>query len=144
MKMYKKENYNPTSGCLMLLISMPIFYLLYVVIKYFQEQFAYTGGFWIFKDLSANGWSANWVFIVLTIVASYFQTLITSQDARTAWQGMIMTLIFPLLFISLPSGVLLYYTTNTVLQLFITYFTYKKYKLKGLTNRELWGIRKKG
>ncbi|KUK20207.1 YidC/Oxa1 family membrane protein insertase, partial [Pseudothermotoga lettingae] len=91
-----------------------------------------------------GGFGPNAIFIIATVVASYFNTLITSQDSRSAWQGILMSLIFPFLFVSLPSGLFLYYTVNTVIQLVITYYIYKRYKIKGITTRELLGLRSKG
>jgi YidC/Oxa1 family membrane protein insertase len=55
-----------------------------------------------------------------------------------------MSFVFPFLFIGLPSGVFLYYTANTLIQLGTTYYIYRKYKIKGITNRELWGLPNKG
>ncbi|AAD36529.1 membrane protein insertase YidC [Thermotoga maritima MSB8] len=143
LKLYREAGVNPASGCLMLLIQLPIFMLLWSVIRYYVEEFAYSGSFLIWKDLSAGGFSNNWLFLVITIVASYYTTLLTSQDARTAWQGIIMSVIFPFLFVGLPSGLFLYYATNTLIQLAVTYYTYKRYKIKGLTTRELLGLPKK-
>ncbi|MEJ5230120.1 MAG: membrane protein insertase YidC [Pseudothermotoga sp.] len=144
MKVYKEEGVNPASGCLMLLIQLPIFFLLYAVIRYFQEEFAFGSRFLFWNDLSAGGFGPNALFIIITIVASYYNTLITSQDSRSAWQGILMSVIFPFLFVGLPSGLFLYYTLNTVIQLLITYYIYKRYKIKGITTRELLGLRPKG
>ncbi len=144
MKIYKEEGINPASGCLMLLIQLPIFFLLYAVIRYFQEEFAYGSRFLIWNDLSVGGFSANAIFILITIVASYYNTLITSTDSRSAWQGILMSVIFPFLFVSLPSGLFLYYTANTVIQLVVTYYIYKRYKIRGITTRELLGLKAKG
>ncbi|AEH50722.1 membrane protein insertase YidC [Pseudothermotoga thermarum] len=143
MKIYQEEGVNPASGCLMLLVQLPIFFLLYAVIRYFQEEFAYGSRFLIWNDLSVGGFSANAIFILITIVASYYNTLITSTDTRSAWQGILMSVIFPFLFVGLPSGLFLYYTTNTVIQLIVTYYIYKRYKIKGITTRELLGLRAK-
>lgn len=143
MKVYKEEGVNPASGCLMLLVQLPIFFLLYAVIRYFQEEFAFGSRFLLWNDLSIGGFGPNMLFIIITIVASYYNTLITSQDARSAWQGIIMSVIFPFLFVGLPSGLFLYYTLNTVIQLVITYYIYKRYKIKGITTRELLGLKSK-
>lgn len=143
LKLYREAGVNPASGCLMLLIQLPIFILLWSVIRYYVEEFAYSGGFLIWKDLSAGGFANNWIFLVITIVSSYYTTLLTSQDVRTAWQGLIMSIIFPFLFVGLPSGLFLYYTTNTLIQLAVTYYTYRRYKIKGITTRELLGLPKK-
>jgi len=142
-KLYKEKGINPMSGCLMMLIQLPIFFILWRVISYFQEEFAYGKPFLLWHDLSVGGWKANALLVIITIVASFFSTLITSQDTRSAWQGVLMSAIFPLLFISLPSGLFLYYATNTLIQLVITYYIYKRYKIKGITIRELLGLPKK-
>ncbi|MCS7175691.1 MAG: membrane protein insertase YidC [Pseudothermotoga sp.] len=144
LKAYREEGVNPASGCLMLLIQLPIFFLLYAVIRYFQEEFAFNGRFLIWSDLSKGGFQANAIFILITIVASYYNTLITSQDTRSAWQGILMSVAFTFLFVGLPSGLFLYFTTNTVIQLLVTYYIYKRYKIKGITTRELLGLRSKG
>lgn len=144
LKAYREEGVNPASGCLMLLIQLPVFFLLYAVIQYFQEEFAFNGRFLIWPDLSKGGFQANAIFILITIVASYYNTLITSQDTRSAWQGILMSVAFTFLFVGLPSGLFLYFTANTVIQLLVTYYIYKRYKIKGITTRELLGLRPKG
>jgi len=128
----------------MLLVQLPVFFLLFAVIRYFQEEFAFGSRFLLWNDLSIGGFSVNIVFVLATLVASYFNTLITSQDRRSAWQGIVMSVIFPFLFIGLPSGLFLYYTVNTVIQLLVTYYIYKRYNIKGMTTRELLGLRSKG
>ncbi len=140
MKVYKENKINPAGGCLMLFIQLPIFMLLYSVIQYFQEQFILSPRFLLWTDLSAGGFSQNWLFVLITIAASYYLALLQSQDSRTAWQSIIMGSIFPFMFVGLPSGIFLYFTANTLIQLVITYYIYKKYKIKGITNRELWGL----
>jgi len=143
MKIYKENNINPSSGCLMLLIQLPIFMLLYGVIQSYQELFSVSTGFLIWKDLSAGGWGNNWLFLVITILTSYYLALITSQDSRSAWQQILMGAIFPFFFINLPSGIFLYWTMNSIIQLVITFYIYKRYKIKGITQHELWGIQKR-
>lgn len=143
MKLYKENNINPSSGCLMLLIQLPIFMLLYGVIQSYQELFSVSGRFLIWKDLSAGGWSENWLFLILTILTSYYLALITSQDTRSAWQQIIIGAVFPFFFINLPSGIFLYWTMNSIIQLAITFYIYKRYKIKGLTHYELWGVKPK-
>jgi YidC/Oxa1 family membrane protein insertase len=144
LKIYKENKINPASGCLMALIQLPVFIVLYQVIRYYQEEFAFNGSFLIWKDLASGGFSANWSFLLIQIIAGYYLALITSQDTKTAWQSIIMSFVFPFLFIGLPSGVFLYYTANTLIQLGTTYYIYRKYKIKGITNRELWGLPNKG
>ncbi|MDI3516365.1 MAG: YidC/Oxa1 family rane protein insertase [Thermotogota bacterium] len=140
MKLYREKKVNPASGCLPLLIQLPIFFLLYAVIRYFGEEFAYGPRFLIWKDLSAGGFSQNIIFVLLSILLYFYSALITSQDKRTAWQSIIMSVIFPFLFMNLPSGLFLYYTMNALIQVLSTIYIYRKYNIKGLTLKELLDI----
>ncbi len=143
MKLYKEKGVNPMSGCLMMLVQLPIFFMLWGVLRFFEEEFAYGTPFLIWKDLSVGGFANNILLVLITVLASFYNSLITSQDSRTAWQGIIMSVIFPFLFISLPSGLFLYYATNTLIQLVVTYYIYRRYKIKGITVKELFGVPKK-
>ncbi len=143
MKLYREKGVNPMSGCLIMLVQLPIFFMLWGVIRFFEEEFAYGKPFLIWKDLSVGGFQANGLLVLITIIATFYSTLITSQDTKTAWQGILISVIFPLLFISLPSGLFLYYATNTIIQLVVTYYIYKRYNIKGITVRELLGMPKK-
>ncbi|MBO8160184.1 MAG: YidC/Oxa1 family membrane protein insertase [Thermosipho sp. (in: Bacteria)] len=144
LKIYRENKINPASGCLMALIQLPVFIVLYQVIRYYQEEFAFNGSFLIWRDLASGGFANNWSFLIIQIVAGYYLALITSQDTKTAWQSILMSVFFPFLFIGLPSGVFLYYTANTLIQLGTTYYIYRKYNIKGITQRELWGLPNKG
>ncbi len=143
MKLYKEKGVNPMSGCLMMLIQLPIFFMLWGVLRYFEEEFAYGKPFLLWKDLSVGGFKENILLVLITIAASFYTTLITSQDTRSAWQGIMMSTLFPFLFISLPSGLFIYYTTNTLIQLVVTYYIYRRYNIKGISIRELFGLPKK-
>jgi len=140
MRLYREKKINPASGCLPLLVQMPIFFLLYAVIRYFGEEFAFGPRFLLWQDLSAGGFSQNIIFVLLSIFLYFYSALITSQDKRTAWQSIIMSVIFPFLFMNLPSGLFLYYTMNALIQVLSTLYIYKKYNIKGLTLRELLDI----
>jgi YidC/Oxa1 family membrane protein insertase len=50
MALYKEKGYNPASGCLPILLQLPVLILLYNAIRYFSEAMAYSPGFLI-EDL---------------------------------------------------------------------------------------------
>lgn len=139
-KLYREKNINPATGCLALLIQLPVFFVLYAVIRYFGEMFAYSPKFLIWSDLSTGGFVINLPFIIITILAGFYMSLFTSQDPRAARQGMIFNVMFPFLFYSFPSGLFLYYTTNTVIQMLITIYVYRKFGIKKMTVREVLGL----
>ncbi|MGC9383106.1 MAG: membrane protein insertase YidC [Kosmotogaceae bacterium] len=140
MKLYKKEGVNPGTGCLTLLIQLPVFFVLYSVIRYFSEMFAFSPQFFIWNDLSTGGFGQNILLILISVAAGIYMATITSQDGRSARQAMIMSLIFPFLFYSLPTGLFIYYATNSVIQLLITMVVYKRYDMKGVSFREVLGL----
>lgn len=47
----------------MLIVQLPIFALLYGVIQSYQELFSVSGGFLIWRDLSAGGWGSKLVVL---------------------------------------------------------------------------------
>jgi YidC/Oxa1 family membrane protein insertase len=142
MKLYKEEGANPASGCLTILIQFPIFILLFTVIRYYSEAFAFSPSFLIWQDLSVGGFSQNILLVLIDILAVAYTSLISSTDMRSARQSVIMGVIFPFLFITFPTGLFLYYTVGSIIQLGITYYVYKKYNIKGISLKEFFGLSK--
>ncbi|MGC1548340.1 MAG: membrane protein insertase YidC [Rhodanobacter sp.] len=113
MELYKKEKVNPMSGCLPVLITIPIFYGLYEVLRESVElrQAPFFG--WI-HDLSAPD-----PFFVLPII--YTAVMLGQQWLMPATAGMdptqakmmkFMPLIFAVMFAFFPAGLCLYYVVN--------------------------------
>ena len=138
--LYKEKGVNPAGGCLPLLIQLPILWILYSVIQYFSEWYAYSPKFLIWSDLSTGGFIQNSVLLLISVVVGILTAPITSQDGRTARQGILMSSIFPLLFYSLPTGLFVYWTANSVLQYFITMFSYRRLGVKGISFREILSL----
>lgn len=132
-ELYRQYNVNPLGGCLPLLIQMPIFIALYQgLIRSIELKGA--NFLWI-KDLSSPDFVrlpfnlpflGNEVHILplLMVGAMFFQQKISAKSTTAAskeqqQQQKFMTLFFPLffgfLFYNFPSGLVLYWLTNTVL-----------------------------
>lgn len=135
MKLYKKEKINPMSGCLPMLIQMPIFFCLYKVftISIEMRQAPFVG--WI-KDLSAPDPTSvfnlfgllHWTppsFLQIGILplimggTMFLQQKLTPQSADPTQAKMmyIMPLIFLFMFSAFPSGLVLYWTMNNILSI---------------------------
>jgi YidC/Oxa1 family membrane protein insertase len=143
MELYKKHNVNPLSGCLPLLLQMPIFVGLYQVLWrsiYFRGE----GFLWI-KDLSMPdhlfkvpftipflGEYFNILPIIMTVIM-FFQQQMTMKstaggDPDQVAQQKIMAIFFPIflgfIFYNFASGLNLYfvvfYTLSTVSQWYIS------------------------
>ena len=140
LKLYKEKGVNPASGCLTSLIPLPIMIILWQVIYYFEGSYAYNPRFIFWNDLSVGGFGANFPLLLIAIIASLINALLMSQDARTAWTSVIMSVVFPFILIGLPVGVFVYYAMNSIIQTFLTFVYNKIYKVKGITIRELFGL----
>ncbi|MGB2706292.1 MAG: membrane protein insertase YidC [Candidatus Omnitrophota bacterium] len=132
-ELYKQYSVNPLGGCLPLLIQMPIFIALYQgLIRSIELKGA--NFLWI-KDLSRPDYVplpftlpvlGNEIHILplLMVGAMFFQQKISTKSTSGAspeqkQQQKIMLIFFPLffgfLFYNFPSGLVLYWLTNTVL-----------------------------
>ena len=120
MRLYKENNVNPLQGCLPMLLQIPFFIAIYATIM--SEQFktllnepGINKGFlpfWL-ADLTVS--DATFILpIVLAIFTYYSQKMmmVDPKQKQMLFLSPIMILIFGL---NLPSGVLLYWATSTVL-----------------------------
>jgi YidC/Oxa1 family membrane protein insertase len=116
MKLYKEHGINPASGCLPLLIQIPVFFgffrLLSVAIEFRQSPFL----LWI-KDLSIKDpYYITPILIGATQFISQKMTP-TSADPSQARMMLIMPVVFTIFFMNFQSGLVLYWLTNNVLQI---------------------------
>ena len=134
MELYKKYHINPFSGCLPLILQMPIFIALYnALIRSLDLRNA--GFLWI-KDLSSPdavkvpfslpiiGNSIN-ILPIFMIIAMVIQQKISTKSmggAVTAEQKQqqqmmlfLMPVMFGFIFYNMPSGLVLYWVVNTIL-----------------------------
>jgi YidC/Oxa1 family membrane protein insertase len=137
-ELYKKEKVNPLSGCLPLLLQLPIFFALYSLLN---DNFALRGAMFIpgwIPDLSATetvwdfspftipivGWHSLHILPFLMVATQFFFTKFTqSPDAsQQGGQMKMFTYIMPVLMFFLlyetPSGLVLYWTIQNILSVF--------------------------
>ncbi len=136
MQLYKTYKVNPFMGCLPMLIQIPVFFALYkVLLMAIELRHAPFFG-WI-KDLSAPdrlhlGFDIPYlggipVLTILMGVSMYFQQKLspTSLDPTQEKMMLFMPVIFTVLFINFPSGLVLYWLTNNLLSIFQQLITNK-------------------
>ncbi len=128
MRLYKTYKINPFMGCLPMIIQIPVFFALYKVLLMAIELRHAPFIAWI-KDLSAPdrlpvGFEIPYlggipVLTILMGVSMYFQQKLspTSLDPTQEKMMLMMPIIFTLLFINFPSGLVLYWLTNNVLSI---------------------------
>lgn len=125
LDLYRKHKVNPMGGCLPMIAQIPVFYALYLALSVSVElqnaSFLCFGRIfgadvWI-CDLAAH--DPTYVLPILMGVTMFIQQKMTpiAGDPRQARMMLIMPFVFTFMFLSLPSGLVLYWTVSNVLQI---------------------------
>ena len=116
MDLYKREKVNPAAGCLPILIQMPFFLAFYWVLLESVEMRQAPFALWI-TDLSSR--DPYFILPLIMGAAMFFQQKLNPQvgDPVQMRVMQIMPVIFTAFFAFFPSGLVLYWVTNTVLSI---------------------------
>lgn len=116
MALYKKEQVNPLGGCLPMLLPMPIFLALYWVLFESVELRHAPFVLWI-DDLSSM--DPYFVLPLLMGASMYLQQLMSPAVGDPMQQRMmrLMPIMFTVLFLFFPAGLVLYWLVNNVLSI---------------------------
>jgi YidC/Oxa1 family membrane protein insertase len=138
MELYRKHGVNPLGGCLPMLPQIPIFYALYLAVANSAELLnaPFLCAHWldpVARGLRALGmsqveglWICNladhdplYILPLVMGVTMFIQQKMTpvSGDPAQAKVMLIMPVFFTIMFLSLPSGLVLYWTVSNVLQI---------------------------
>jgi YidC/Oxa1 family membrane protein insertase len=144
--LYKRENVNPLSGCLPLLIQIPVFFAIYKVL-YVTIEMRHAPFYGWISDLSAAdptsilnlfglipfvlpGFLHIGIWPALMSLSMYVQQKIGGQPSMDPAQAQMMKLlplIFLFTFAGFPAGLLIYWTWSNVLsilqQMYINRYT---------------------
>lgn len=144
MKLYQEAGVNPLSGCLPLLIQMPVLFALYAALVALGPSFNNANFFWI-PDLGfpryneGLGWITNafsngdfvtlvayLILPILLIVTQFIMqkwmtasTPSTNEGQAQMMQQMtlVMTFMFGFFTLTVPAGLTLYWVTSNLLQM---------------------------
>lgn len=115
MALYRKEGANPFSGCLPLLLQMPVFFALYWVLFESVELRHAPFALWI-NDLAApDPWFVLPILYAVSLLGMQF--LSPPTDPMQAKIMKTMPIVFGVLFIFFPAGLVLYWLVNNILSL---------------------------
>ncbi|MDM7996228.1 MAG: membrane protein insertase YidC [Acidobacteriota bacterium] len=121
MKMYKAHGVNPMSGCLPLLLQMPILFALFNVFRA-TIMFRQAGFLGIIKDLSGpdrmiplGGSAAINVLPLLMGVTMFIQQKKTVTDPKQKFMSYFMSIFMVYIFYGMSAGLNLYYLMFNVL-----------------------------
>lgn len=140
MELYQKEGINPMSGCLPLLLQMPILFAMYQLLDRMVELKG-ENFLWI-KDLAMPDSIINFNFTIpllnssslnilpiLMVITQIFTSLLTpdvQNNKQTKMMMWMMPLMFFFFFYNVSSALVLYWTTMNILGIFQQ--AYIKYK----------------
>ena len=116
MELYKREKVNPAAGCLPILIQMPFFLAFYWVLLESVEMRQAPFMLWI-TDLSTR--DPYFILPLIMGAAMFMQQKLNPApaDPVQAKVMQIMPVMFTVFFAFFPSGLVLYWVTNTLLSI---------------------------
>ena len=132
MELYKEHSINPAAGCITMLPTIPIMYLLYYMIRLYQYQFSHGTFLWIGSGIShlfpsilgINLGQPDWPLLLLYAGSMYVtqrMTIQPSMDPQQAETQKMMTIMTPFMTTyffyqyHLPSAFVLYYLIFNIL-----------------------------
>ena len=125
MDLYKRHGTNPLGGCLPMLLQIPVFFALFTALRNSWDLHGAPFIFWI-KDLSAKD-----PFYVMPIVMGgimFLQQHLSPQTSDPSQAAMMkyMPIIFTFMFLTFPSGLVLYWLINSTWGFAQTMYLQKK------------------
>ena len=116
MALYKREKINPLGGCLPIVVQIPVFIALYYVLLESVELRQAPFALWI-HDLATK--DPFYVLPLIMGVSMFFQQRMNPAppDPIQAKVMMAMPLVFTVLFLQFPSGLVLYWVVNNLLSI---------------------------
>lgn len=140
MELYRREKVNPVSGCLPLLIQIPVFFSIYKVL-YVTIEMRHARFFGWIKDLSAPDPTTifnlfgllpfqvpNYLMIgawpIIMAITMYLQQKMNPEPADPIQAQLMkfMPILFLIMFNNFPAGLLIYWSWNNILSIVQQYY----------------------
>jgi YidC/Oxa1 family membrane protein insertase len=143
MKFYSKHKINPFSGCLPLILQIPIFFALFEMLLHSKALRGRPFLFFI-KDLTLSVGDPRlahlvsnhsflvavpyYLLVILIVVTSYVSQKMMSSDAQQERMNLLMSLFMGFISWRFPAGVLLYWVTTNIWTMLQQYFVIGRIK----------------
>lgn len=116
MELYKRHKVNPMGGCLPILLQIPVFFALYKVLLIAIELRGAPFMLWI-DDLSLK--DPYYILPIIMGITMVIQMKMTPSTMEPMQQKimMLMPVVFTFMFLTFPSGLVLYWLVNNVLSI---------------------------
>lgn len=118
MKLFKEHGVNPMGSCLPMLIQMPIWFALYTTLQVSVEL--YNAPFihgWLDDLTAADPYYVLPVAMGITMILTQVLTPTPMSNPSQKTMGYVMSGVFSIMMLALPSGLTLYIFTNNVLSI---------------------------
>jgi YidC/Oxa1 family membrane protein insertase len=118
MELYKKEKVNPMSGCLPVLITMPVFFGLYRVLME-SVELRHSPFFGWIHDLSAPDpfFVLPVIYILVMLATQWLSPSAAGMDPAQQKMMKVMPVVFGFMFLFFPAGLVLYWVVNGITSL---------------------------
>jgi len=122
MALYKQKGVNPASGCVPMLLTMPVLFAFYAMLQVAIELRGAPFIWWI-HDLSAH--DPYYVWPLLMGASMFFQQRMspTTADPVQAKVFMFMPVMFTFMFLWFPAGLVIYWLTSNLMAIGQQYIT---------------------
>ncbi|MCJ7645762.1 membrane protein insertase YidC [bacterium] len=127
MNLYRSRKMNPFGGCLPMLLQIPIFWGLFTMLRNAVELRHSPFIFWL-RDLSMK--DPIYVLPILMGVTMFLQQKLTATDPAQSKMMAFMPVLFTVIFLNFPSGLVLYWLMNNILTLAMQSIMYRRSKSK--------------
>lgn len=133
LHIYKSQKVNPLGGCLPMLLQLPIFWAFFTMLRNAYELRSEGWILWV-NDLSAadhfmnlGAFNLNLLPLIMGIGMFLQQKMTTATSDPTQRRIMyIMPIVFTFMFWTFPSGLVLYWLTNSVASMILQFFVIRK------------------
>lgn len=127
-KLYKQEGVNPFSSCITMIVQMPVFFAYFSLLRSSISLRQADWAFWI-NDLSLK--DPYYIFPIIMGVTMFLSTAsmpMPNADPMQARMMKIMPVAFSVMFIGMPSGLILYMITSNLFSLGQTLVIRRRYQ----------------
>ncbi|MDR3112637.1 MAG: membrane protein insertase YidC [Elusimicrobiota bacterium] len=133
LHIYRNQKVNPLGGCLPMLLQLPIFWAFFTMLRNAYELRNEGWILWV-KDLSTadqfmtfGSFSLNLLPLIMGLGMFFQQKMTTAVSDPTQKKIMyILPIVFTFMFWTFPSGLVIYWLTNSVISMIEQYFVIKK------------------
>jgi YidC/Oxa1 family membrane protein insertase len=122
MNLYREKGVNPASGCIPMLLMMPVLFAFYALLTQAIELRGASFGWWI-KDLSQP--DPFFVIPILVSLTMFWQQKMTptTGDPTQRQMMMFMPIVFGFIFLTTAAGTALYWFVSNIWAIAQQYFT---------------------